>query len=165
VNDPDTSRTFISSAIVTFPSILYLLVQSARLLKARGYNSWTCWISVLAGVSPVTLDVIGAWDTARYNSMAVTVSFLVYSTTVLYFRPDVTPRRDAERVAWFMPAMIVMLNLGSTIQFFDFYVDQRLPYTLHFENARKIFAGQEPFPPKPAYLPSASIVDYPDDSP
>jgi hypothetical protein len=157
-------RLLIYSLIVTLPSTLYLLARSMKLLRARGYPAVMCWLAGLSSTSPLLLDVVGVGDTARYNSMGTTVSFLVFSTTLLYFRPRINrePATEAQ-FAWLIPAMLVMLNLGSTIRLFDYYVVQGFPYEQHVDDVTKMLTGQQAFPPRPItdwYQQASIINDY-----
>ena len=161
--DAFVQKLLVYSLTVTLPSALYLLLRAVRLLRARAYHPITYWIAMGAGLSPVFLDIIGAGDTARYNSMAIMSSFLIFATTVLYFRQDIAQGGDEVRLNWLPPAMLVLLNLGSTIQFFDYYEVQNFPYQGHIDDLTKTVLGREPFPPRPDtwwYDPASVINDY-----
>lgn len=159
----DAQKLLFDSLIVTVPSAVYLLLCAVRRLRARAYHPLTCWVAIGAGMSPLFLDIIGAGDTARYSSMAITVSFLVFASTTLYFRPDTTERRVNAQSLSLAPTMLVLLNLGSTVWFFDNYIVQSFPYQQHIDDLAQIFLGRAPFPPRPDsswYDPPSVINDY-----
>jgi hypothetical protein len=140
---------FIFSLIVTLPTALYFYFQSRlNLPKSRHSRVIT---AAMAGASfaPLSLHFLG-WDFPRWDALAVTTSFLVFTIVKLNFRPEPAEMRQVTgRSPLFLPAALIAFNLGSSIELFDGYVVQSFPYEGHITDAIDMLSGRAPFPPRP----------------
>jgi hypothetical protein len=56
----------------------------------------------------------------------------------LNFEPKSRPYVTADAHSWVLPAILVAMNLGSSIALFDGYIVQNLPYEEHIDDVMQI---------------------------
>ena len=151
--DPDAIRFFLYCFVVTFPTTLYLLRETLTTLSATRARRFLRLAAVAASLSPLSMYAIGV-DANRWTTLATTTSFLVFSIVVLHSK--VSQSTPASPLV--VPAFLIAMNLGSTIELFDGYVVQNFPYEEHLDDLSKVISGSAPFPPRPELCVESGCV-------
>jgi hypothetical protein len=141
--DPDFLRFFLYSFIVTFPTTSYLLRETLVALRGRPHGKFLRLPAVVASLAPLSMYAIGL-DANRWTTLATMASFLVFSVVIPNTEGEIIPVRPTV-----LPALLVAMNLGSSIYLFDGYVVQAFPYEEHLDDLGKVIFGSAPFPPRP----------------
>ena len=144
--DSDFVRFSIYCLIVTLPTTIYLLRESILVLATGGRSLLIRFVAVMASLAPLSMFLIGA-DLNRWTTLAITASFLVLATVMLD-RPLGQSTEKRTR-SWVVTAVLVALNLGSSIPLFDGYIVQNFPYEELIDDVTDVLRGTAPFPPKP----------------
>lgn len=140
----DGIRFFIYSFVVTFPTTLYLLRETLVTLRISRQSGLLCLAAVAASLAPLSMYAIGV-DANRWTTLATMASFLVYSAVV----PNSIALSTTLVRSPVLPALLVAMNLTSSIELFDGYVVRNFPYEEHLDNFSKVIFGSAPFPPAP----------------
>jgi len=147
--DPEMQFLFLYSSVVTLPTTLYLLWRSLVTLSGSGHGKAVRWLAILASLAPLSLHLLGA-DFHRWDALATTSSFLVFSIATLCFEPSSNvPRGGPCHSTILVPTVLIAINLGSSIPLFEGYVVQDFPFEAHVTELMQIMKGQSPFPPRP----------------
>ena len=147
--DAEFREYFFSSLWVTLPTVFYLLWISWIAVPTSRYSGILRLLVASASLAPLSLHLLG-WDFARWDTLAITTSFLAFVIVKLYLPPPSNTERDASfRHSLIVPAILIVLNLSSTIVLFDGYSVQTFPYGKHFNDIINIVTGRAPFPPRP----------------
>ena len=147
--DAEFREYFFSSLWVTLPTVFYLLWNSWTAVSASRYGSILRLLVASASLAPLSLHLLG-WDFARWDTLAITTSFLAFVIVKLYLPPASNTERDTSfSHSLIAPAILIVLNLSSTIVLFDGYSVQTFPYGKHFNDIINIVSGRAPFPPRP----------------
>lgn len=144
--NPEFRRYFGFSLLVTLPTALYLLRASLIRISRNPHGIVIGWLAVIASLAPLSLHFLG-WDSARWDTLTITTSFLVFTTISLSSLND--GRTDQPHFLPLVPVMLIALNLASGIALFDNYSVQLFPYEGHLADVVDIISGRAPFPPRP----------------
>ena len=147
--DAEFREYFFSSLWVTLPTVFYLLWSSWTAVPSSRYSSIVRLLVASASLAPLSLHLLG-WDFVRWDTLAITTSFLSFVVVKLYL-PSVpnTERDTSHRHSLVAPAILIVLNLSSTVVLFDYYSVQTFPYGKHFNDIVNLVTGRSPFPPRP----------------
>jgi hypothetical protein len=145
----DSLQYFLFELLVTLPTALYFSYKSCTSVSRAGYSRVVTLVVAGASFAPLSLHLLGI-DFARWDTLAVTTSFLVFGVVRLNFvRASQASRELTDRSEGALAAALVALNLGSSIDLFDNYIVQSVPYEGHITDVMNMLSGQAPFPPRP----------------
>lgn len=145
----DFQELFLFSLLVTLPTALYFSYESCTSVSRAGYGRAVTLFAAGASFAPLSLHLLG-WDFSRWDTLAVTTSFLVFAVVQLNFeRPPRALPELTHRSGRALAAVLVAVNLASSIDLFDNYVVQSFPYEGHITDVMNMLSGQTPFPPRP----------------
>lgn len=134
------------SSLVTIPVCLVFIYLTAGFLRTIKATIGTRLLAVLASVSPLLLHAL-AWDMHRWNSLAVTTSFLMLYV-VHKVRADHQPVA-VSRIVYPVFVIMIFLNGISHIDLFDGYYVKQFPFVEHQQYIVHLFSGKEAFPSIP----------------
>jgi hypothetical protein len=142
---------FVTSFVVAVPVVVFLLASTIGMLLRRGHGRWLIAVAVLASLAPLFMHAV-AWDSARFNTLAITTSYLVLLATVLYGRQTVAAAEPSpSRRTVIIGGLIVTMSLVASVPLFDGYRVKPFPYPDHLGYLRGALSGQEAFPARPAH--------------
>jgi hypothetical protein len=151
------------SLATTLPACVALLVLAVVAMRRAGLR-WPGWLFGMAtGLSPLALHAVG-WDIHRWNSLAITTSFLVVLAVQRSARGEPSeaiaaePPTSRERpraalgASHGLPALVVcaiVLNASSDIGFINGSRVEPFPYRRHIAYWEEVAKGVEEFPSRP----------------
>lgn len=130
------------SFLVTLPSIFTLIYLTLSILKKSGAKVLLIAFSILASISPFILHFL-AWDMDRWNTLAITTSFLVLS---IVYNSDKSSSADLSDSVYPILIFVLFLNATATIVLFDEYTVQQFPFREHQKYILDIISGRTTFP-------------------
>lgn len=137
---PSSFYVLCASFAISLPAIVLLLGLAVRRAKALSHDKALPVICVF-GLSPMTLHFLG-WDIDRWNTLAITTSFLVFVAVHRAF-PDPPPVEARSRAGTLLPLAVVLivLGVGSETIFFEGHVMRSFPFRKELECLAEAVAG------------------------
>lgn len=117
------------SFLVTAPVFMLFIYFSASILKKMKIKYYLIVLAVLASLSPLILHFF-AWDMHRWNTLAVTTSFLMLF--VVYTSSSKGQPKAAPRYIYHIFVFLLFLNAISSIPLFEGYQVKQFPFALPF---------------------------------
>jgi hypothetical protein len=154
--DPSLWRDWSICAMVTLPTLAVMITESVNSLRRQGYKWMTCAAAIAAGIAPLLLNLLGT-DYIRWNTFAITASFLVFSIVSLHNPGKARQWNLGEYRGFWILIGLTFLNGTSSIELFDDQVVQDFPYRNNVTRIVRVIEGREVFPLRP--------VEYPDPPP
>jgi hypothetical protein len=163
----DRPRELINSLLVTLPTVVAINTVILLILAGSGTSPLLIILAISASLSPLVLHLF-AWDMHRWNSMAITTSFLML--VVSYNRignrrgADQTPvlsggeggegarpggKRDGPLGIPAIFLFLLFFNGAASIPLFDRYHVKQIPFVDHTNYIRDLNAGRATFPDVP----------------
>jgi hypothetical protein len=144
-----------TSVPVVLPAIAFMLWLTHSALRAARRGPALVAFAYVASLSPLAMHLFG-WDGVRWNTLAVTTSFLVLLAVVTATSsPDssAVPASAANRSPWLFPACVflVLFNLGTSVTLFDGFDVQSFPFRNHVAYLRDLWSGHASFPVLPEH--------------
>jgi len=139
----------VQSLMVTLPSLALFIYITYHILKQAQAKSHIIILAILASISPLLLHFF-AWDMHRWNTLAITSSFLVlYATYASKRNPPISLRFSKNIYAIFV--FLLFLNGISQIDLFDRYYVKLFPFFEHQQYIASLLFGRDVFPHIPLY--------------
>jgi hypothetical protein len=145
-----------TSVPVVLPSIAFMLWLTHSALRAERRRGPALVIfAYVASLSPLVMHLFG-WDGVRWNTLAVTTSFLVLLAVVTATSSPASgdvPTSPISRSPWLFPAcaFLVLFNLGTSVTLFDGFDVQSFPFGNHVSYLRDLWSGHASFPVLPEH--------------
>lgn len=127
---------------ITAPTSLVFICSTILILKKAGTKYYLIILSVLASLSPIALYWWGG-DTARWNTLTGTVSFLILS--IAYTTNKDQPIKMSNFM-FLIFASITIFNAMSSIPLFDEYYVKQFPFFEHWQYLIDLISGKAIFP-------------------
>ena len=137
----------IESFLVTIPVFSVFIYFSLLFLRTSKVKFGLIILSILASVSPLLLHFFG-WDIHRWNTLAVTTSFLMLY--VVHSSKTNNQSVAISRNIYPIFLLLIFLNGISQIGLFDGYYVKQFPFFEHQGYIFNLISGKEVFP----YVPS-----------
>jgi hypothetical protein len=134
------------SLLVTAPIFLLFIYFSVLILKNSKAGFLIILLAVLASISPLLMHFFG-WDMHRWNTLAVTTSFLLLHV-VATERSENSPIITNHDL-FLLFVFIVFMNGISMITLFDGYGVQQFPFFEHQTYIIDFISGRLAFPYSP----------------
>jgi len=134
------------SLLATAPSFLVFALFSFVILRAAKAKLGLIVLSLSAALAPLLLHYGGS-DLSRWNTLAITTSFLVFYMVCSSTRGAVDLKRYDKRCLAFV--ILVLINGVSSTVLFDGRSVKNLPFHDHLEYIGDVLAGQDRFPHVP----------------
>ncbi len=137
----DLLKDLWKSILVTAPNVLLLVYMTIVIMKHASAPKFAIVLAVLASLSPLLLHLFG-WDMHRWNTYAITTSFLMFFTA---HKLSDQPIKIAAPI-YFLIILLVIVNGISTIPLFDGYYVKQFPFIEHQNYILDLIKGVEVFP-------------------
>ncbi len=140
---PGKPQELALSLLVTLPLILLFNYLSTSALRAAKARMGIILLAAAASLSPLLLHPI-AWDMHRWNTLAVTTSFLMLYIACRY-RPETSSTDQPNRL---LPLLVFILFVNgiASIPLFDGYHVRQFPFAGHIEYIQDVSNGKATFP-------------------
>jgi len=135
-----------NSLLVTAPSFIVFIYFTNVILKEAKVKYYIRLLSILASLSPLLLHFWG-WDLHRWNTLTVTTSFIIQYITNIKYKNQLAITSD---YIYALLAVVLFLNIGSTIPLLDGYIVKQYPFIEHQNYIIDLILRKETFP----YIPS-----------
>ncbi len=147
-----SSKTYYSrlaeSFFVTIPVFLVFISFLVFILMKSKTKYYLIILSVLASVSPLLLHFFG-WDMHRWNTLAVTTSFLMLY--VLYTSKTKNQLMTTPNNIYPIFIFMIFFNGVSLIDLFDEYYVKQFPFLEHKQYILDFISEKEAFPYVPKH--------------
>ncbi len=139
------TNSFIDTCFVTLPISILFIIISFRVLQQANVPLGIRLLAVLASNSPLTMHFF-AWDMERWNTLAITSSFLILYTVYQHY-----PLATVGRLRTTIPILIFILAFStmSKVPLFDGYYVKQFPFTEHRIYLQELIDGHQTFPSIP----------------
>ena len=146
--EPVTLR--FAAAVPLGLALLVFLGPMVALLRHAKQPWWVLVLAVLGALSPLLLHAI-AWDAHRWNTLAVTTSFLMLYIAFATFLPTQPPRALHVPRSWCIAVLglTLVLNLTATIPLHNYYEVRSYPFGEHVIYFKELVRGTRSFPSIP----------------
>lgn len=141
-------KTLGMSLLVTAPSFMLFIYFAVLILKKSKAGFHIILLAVLASLSPLLLHFYG-WDMHRWNTLAVTTSFLLLHV-VFTVKSENNPIIINHHI-FLLFVFMVFMNGISTIVLFDGYGVQQFPFLEHQNYIIDLISGRQVFPCVPPH--------------
>ncbi|HUW83802.1 MAG TPA: hypothetical protein VMZ31_13520 [Phycisphaerae bacterium] len=131
------------SCVVTGPAFLVFIYFSTSILRKSKTKAYFVLLSILASLSPLLLHNVG-WDMHRWNTLAVTTSFLMLH--IAYRRRCTTEPIATSGNIYLVCVFVIFVNGMSSISLFDGYDVKEFPFNEHQRYVYGVINGTEIFP-------------------
>jgi len=125
------------SILVTAPTFLAIFYVLFSALTGSVTKRWQIILALLAPMSPLLLHSMG-WDLNRWNSLVITMSFLMLYVIFSLKCCDSPIQISSNIYPIFI--FLIFLNGASRIDLFDGYEVQQFPFPQHVDYFIKILA-------------------------
>ena len=136
---------FLDGLRMTLPTLLFISFVLVLYLKQLGMSLYLIILSVLASYSPLLLHYF-AWDMHRFNTLAVTTSFLVLLVFFSTHQATINTDRLLRHTGLVVAILIFCGNLMFKVPLFDGYEVKSFPFAEHYRYWKDVDSGMESFP-------------------
>jgi hypothetical protein len=138
----DFPQNTLNYLLATLPAILTLIYLMVMMLKKSNASKLLIILSILASVSPFVLNFLAS-DMNRWNTLAITTSFLVLSTV---FTSNKSAAADLPEGIYPILIFVLFLNATTTIYMFGGYTVRQFPFLEHQNFILGVIRGEIAFP-------------------
>ena len=138
----DFPQNTLNYFLATLPAMLTLIYLMVMILKKSNASKLLIILSILASVSPLVLNFLAS-DMNRWNTLAITTSFLVLCTV---FTSNKSAVADLPVDVYPILIFVLFLNATTTIFMFGGYTVRQFPFLEHQNFILGVIRGEIRFP-------------------